>query len=92
MATRTIPFAPPPRAVVRVQAQVVNEFRLGYNRINTHRFQLNYDTNVSANLGFPGVPFGPNIGGLPQISIAGWYFRRAAAMAARLWIELDSPS
>jgi len=48
---------------------VVNEFRLGYNRINTHRFQLNYNTNVSANLGFPGVPFGPNIGGLPQISI-----------------------
>src|SRR5580658_5700734 len=39
---------------------LVNEFRLGYNRINTHRFQLNYDTNVSANLGFPGVPFGPN--------------------------------
>ena len=48
---------------------LVNEFRLGYNRINTHRFQLNYNTNVSANLGFPGVPFGPNIGGLPQISI-----------------------
>jgi len=48
---------------------LVNEFRLGYNRINTHRFQLNYNTNVSAQLGFPGVPFGPNIGGLPQISI-----------------------
>lgn len=48
---------------------LVNEFRLGYNRINTHRFQLNYNTNVSAQLGIPGVPFGPNIGGLPQISI-----------------------
>jgi hypothetical protein len=48
---------------------LVNEFRLGYNRINTHRYQLNSNTNVSAQLGFPGVPFGPNIGGLPQISI-----------------------
>ena len=48
---------------------VVNEFRLGYNRINTHRFQLNANTNVSAQLGFPGIPFGPDIGGLPQISI-----------------------
>ena len=48
---------------------MINEFRLGYNRINTHRFQLNSDTNVSAQLGFPGVPFGPNLGGLPQITI-----------------------
>lgn len=48
---------------------VINEFRLGYNRINTHRFQLNSDVNVSQQLGFPGVPFGPNLGGLPQISI-----------------------
>jgi hypothetical protein len=48
---------------------LINEFRLGYNRINTHRFQLNADTNVSAQLGFPGVPFAPDIGGLPQISI-----------------------
>src|SRR5580698_1208051 len=48
---------------------LINEFRLGYNRINTHRFQLNANTNVSAQLGFPGVPFGPDIGGLPQISI-----------------------
>lgn len=48
---------------------LINEFRIGYNRINTHRFQLNSDTNVSGALGFPGVPFGPNLGGLPQISI-----------------------
>lgn len=48
---------------------LINEFRLGYNRINTHRFQLNFNTNISGQLGFPGVPFGPNIGGLPQISI-----------------------
>jgi Carboxypeptidase regulatory-like domain/TonB dependent receptor len=47
----------------------VNELRLGYNRINSHRFQLNSDTDVAANLGFPGVPFGPNNGGLPSITI-----------------------
>ena len=50
-------------------SNVANEFRLGYNRINSHRFQINSNTNVSANLNFPGVPFGPNLGGLPQISI-----------------------
>jgi hypothetical protein len=48
---------------------VVNELRFGYNRINSHRFQLNYNTNVSAQLNFPGVPFGPDNGGLPQITI-----------------------
>jgi hypothetical protein len=50
-------------------SNLVNEFRLGYNRINTHRFQLNSNDNISAQLGFPGVPFAPQIGGLPQISI-----------------------
>ena len=50
-------------------SNVANEFRLGYNRINSHRFQLNSNANVSANLNFPGVPFGPDLGGLPQISI-----------------------
>jgi hypothetical protein len=48
--------------------QLINEFRLGYNRINSHRFQLNYNTNVSADIGFPGVPFQPGIGGLPQLT------------------------
>ncbi len=50
-------------------SRLVNEFRLGYNRINTHRFQLNYNTNVSGQLEFPGVPFSADLGGLPQISI-----------------------
>jgi Carboxypeptidase regulatory-like domain/TonB dependent receptor len=47
----------------------INELRFGYNRINSHRFQLNYDNNVAAELGFPGVPFSANNGGLPSISI-----------------------
>jgi Carboxypeptidase regulatory-like domain len=52
--------------------EVVNEFRLGYNRVNAHRLQLNANTNVSAapNIDFPGVPFGPNIGGLPQLTFS----------------------
>jgi len=48
---------------------MVNELRLGYNRINSHRFQLNSNQNVAAQLGFPGVPFGPNNGGLPTMTI-----------------------
>jgi Carboxypeptidase regulatory-like domain/TonB dependent receptor len=48
----------------------VNELRLGYNRVNTSRFQQNYKTNVSEEIGFPGVPFTPtdNNGGLPQLT------------------------
>jgi len=47
----------------------INELRFGYNRINSHRFQLNANQNVAAQLGFPGVPFGPDNGGLPSIAI-----------------------
>jgi hypothetical protein len=46
---------------------VVNEFRFGYNRINSRRLQFNSGTNLSAQVGWPGVPFGPLNGGLPQI-------------------------
>jgi hypothetical protein len=46
---------------------LINEFRFGFNHLNSHRFNLNYNVNVSQQLGFPGVPFGPNIGGLPSI-------------------------
>jgi hypothetical protein len=50
----------------------VNEFRFGYNRINAHRFQNNFDENVSGQLDFPGVPFEPgtNNGGLPSITFS----------------------
>jgi hypothetical protein len=47
---------------------LINEFRLGYNRINSHRFNFFSNENVSAEIGFPGVPFGPDIGGLPQLT------------------------
>ena len=52
--------------------ELINEFRLGYNRVNAHRLQLNANTNVSAdpNINFPGVPFSPGIGGLPQLTFS----------------------
>jgi len=50
--------------------QLVNEFRLGYNRINSQRLQLFANVNVSAQEGFPGVPFSAGIGGLPQLSFS----------------------
>jgi len=48
--------------------ELINEFRLGYNRINSQRLQFNSATDVSSILGFPGVPFGPDNGGLPQLT------------------------
>jgi len=51
---------------------LVNELRLGYNRLHTSRFQFNSNENVSGNVGFPGVPYvpGTNNGGLPQMSFS----------------------
>ena len=49
---------------------LVSEFRFGYNRINSHRLQLNYNQNVAGDLDFPGVPFGPDNGGLPNLSFS----------------------
>jgi hypothetical protein len=48
----------------------VNEFRFGYNRINAHRYQVNFNENVSAQLEYPGVPFEPGTfnGGLPALT------------------------
>ena len=50
----------------------VNELRLGYNRLHSSRNQFNADQNVSAAIGFPGVPFsaGTSNGGLPQLSFS----------------------
>lgn len=51
---------------------LVNEFKLGYNRLHSSRFQFNYNQNVSGTVGFPGVPYvsGSNNGGLPQLSFS----------------------
>jgi hypothetical protein len=51
-------------------SNLINEVRFGFNRLNSHRFNLNYNVNESQILGFPGVPFGPDIGGLPSLSFS----------------------
>ena len=50
----------------------VNEFRFGYNRINAHRYQNNFNEDVSSELDFPGVPFQPGTfnGGLPALTFS----------------------
>jgi hypothetical protein len=55
-----------------LRPELVNEFRLGYNRVNAQRLGLNANTNVSADpsIGFPGVPFSSGIGGLPQLNFS----------------------
>ncbi|HMD15307.1 MAG TPA: TonB-dependent receptor [Terriglobales bacterium] len=51
---------------------LINEFRFGFNHLTSHRYNLNYNINVAQQLNppFPGVPFGPNLGGLPSISFS----------------------
>ena len=49
---------------------LVNEFRFGYNRAHSQRLNLNANQDVSGQIGFPGVPFSPGIGGLPQLTFA----------------------
>ena len=46
---------------------LLNEFRLGYNRINSHRVEPFSSTDVSGQLGLLGVPFQSGIGGLPSM-------------------------
>jgi hypothetical protein len=50
----------------------VNEFRFGFNWIKTSRYQAFSNTNVSALIGFPGVPYVPGTdnGGLPQLTFS----------------------
>jgi hypothetical protein len=47
--------------------ELVNEFRFGYNQLHSHRLSLNSNVNLSQQYNFQGVPFGPDLGGLPSI-------------------------
>lgn len=49
---------------------LVNEARVGYDRINSHRLNPNSNIDVSSALGFPGVPYGPSLGGLPFMTFS----------------------
>ena len=50
---------------------LINEFRFGFNHLNSHRYNLfsNVDAAAQLPIPFPGVPFtaGQNIGGLPSL-------------------------
>jgi hypothetical protein len=50
--------------------RLANEARLGYNRVDARHLQFDFNNNVSAQLGIPGVPFGPLNGGLPLLDFA----------------------
>ncbi|MGO9863327.1 MAG: TonB-dependent receptor domain-containing protein [Terriglobales bacterium] len=49
---------------------LINELRFGFNTLNSHRFSINSNENLSQTYGFQGVPFtaGSNIGGLPSLN------------------------
>lgn len=49
-----------------------NELRVGYNWLNAAYLQANSKVNVAAQLGLGGIPFGPNLGGMPDIGFGGY--------------------
>jgi Carboxypeptidase regulatory-like domain len=50
---------------------ISNEFRLGESLMVIAHTQLNRDVNHAPALGLGGIPYGPNNGGLPAVSISG---------------------
>jgi len=50
---------------------LTNEFRFGYNYGHFEGLQINGNTDVAASLGLGGIPFSPNNGGLPAVSVSG---------------------
>lgn len=63
---------------------LINEFRAGYNRLESQRQNFNSNIDVSGQLGFPGVPFVPGIGGLPQLS-----FSDASTLGSATYLPSD---
>ncbi len=50
---------------------IVNDFRLGYGRLNEHQVELFANVNEAAALGIPGIPFVSGIiGGLPNFGFS----------------------
>ena len=49
---------------------LINELRFGFNFLNSHRYNINSNENLSAQYGFQGIPFSPgsNLGGLPSLT------------------------
>jgi hypothetical protein len=48
-----------------------NEFRVGYNFGDYAVTQINDNTNVAQTLGLGGIPYGPEIGGVPNVTVTG---------------------
>ncbi len=61
--------------------KVVDEVRVGWNRLHSARFQFNSGTDISGQIGFPGVPFSAGNGGLPQI-----YFNDVATLGSPTYL------
>ncbi|MES2393999.1 MAG: TonB-dependent receptor [Acidobacteriota bacterium] len=53
------------------RSSLVNEFRFGYNYLTALYLQANNSTDVASKLGLGGIPTGPQLGGLPAITISG---------------------
>jgi hypothetical protein len=49
-----------------------NEFRVGYNYLHASYLQVGSQTNVAAQYGLGGIPYGPSLGGFPDISFGGY--------------------
>lgn len=49
-----------------------NEFRAGFNWLFAAYLQANSNLNLAAQLGMGGIPFGPNLGGMPDIGFGGY--------------------
>jgi len=50
----------------------INEFRLGYNRMQAGAYQQSYGHNISAELGFPDVLTNPVDLGYPEVNLLGF--------------------
>lgn len=48
-----------------------NEFRVGYNYGRAANFPENHGTDLAPTLGLGGIPYGPQIGGLPNVTMTG---------------------
>jgi hypothetical protein len=49
-----------------------NEFRAGFNWLFAAYLQVNANVNVAQQLGMGGIPFGPNLGGMPDIGFGNY--------------------
>ena len=49
-----------------------NEFRVGFNYLHASYLQVGSQTNVAAQYGLGGIPYGPSLGGFPDINFGGY--------------------